>query len=173
MVAYLKKTEGIEGFHQIVDFLNSSHISTLDNREMEITATIDGKVKIVTEASITRHLKLEDFDGISSLPNTESFEQLALMGNMRRASKGYTGMDIPLFPTMLVQGPFVQGEGSTEIEVPQPSSPPHTNVADEAASKGVDVRHRGAATTVTNLDAGQGSGNIDKTSSMPHDSPLP
>ncbi|GJS80902.1 hypothetical protein Tco_0747443 [Tanacetum coccineum] len=141
MVAYLKKTEGIEGFHQIVDFLNSSHISTLDNREMEITATIDGKVKIVTEASITRHLKLEDFDGISSLPNTESFEQLALMG--------------------------------IEIEVPQPSSPPHTNVADEAASKGVDVRHRGAATTVTNLDAGQGSGNIDKTSSMPHDSPLP
>nr|GFA80105.1 hypothetical protein [Tanacetum cinerariifolium] len=27
---------------------------------MEITATIDGKVKIVTEASVRRHLKLED-----------------------------------------------------------------------------------------------------------------
>ncbi|GKD87006.1 hypothetical protein Tco_1358160, partial [Tanacetum coccineum] len=26
MVAYLKKPEGSEGFHQIVDFLNASHI---------------------------------------------------------------------------------------------------------------------------------------------------
>ncbi|GKF73599.1 hypothetical protein Tco_0219931, partial [Tanacetum coccineum] len=60
-----------------------------------------------------------------------------------------------------------------EIEVPQPSSLPYTNVADEAASTGVDVRHGEAATTVTSLDAGQCSGNIDKTPSMPYDSPLP
>ncbi|GKB59152.1 hypothetical protein Tco_0915338 [Tanacetum coccineum] len=79
MVAYLKKTEGSEGFHQIVDFLNSSHIRTLDNGEMEITVIIDGKVKIVSEASIRRHLKLEDFDGISNLPTTEIFEQLVLV----------------------------------------------------------------------------------------------
>ncbi|GJS82350.1 hypothetical protein Tco_0748891 [Tanacetum coccineum] len=104
MVAFLKKPEGSEGFHQIVDFLNSTHIkyaltenptiyvslihqfwqtasaSTSENGEMEITATIDGRVKTVTEASIRRHLKLEDSDGISTLPNTEIFEQLALMG---------------------------------------------------------------------------------------------
>ncbi|GJV39078.1 hypothetical protein Tco_1417518 [Tanacetum coccineum] len=49
----------------------------------------------------------------------------------------------------------------------------HTNVADEAASIGVDVRYRGAATTFTGLEAGQGSGNIDKTPTMPHDSHLP
>ncbi|GJZ65391.1 hypothetical protein Tco_0622087 [Tanacetum coccineum] len=308
MVAYLKKTEGSEGFYQIVDSLNFSHIRyafienptnyvsliqqfwntatarTLDNGKMEITTKIDGKVKIVSEASIRRHLKLEDSDGITNFPTTEIFEQLALMGskktaweqfssniataiiclatnrtfnfskmifdgmvknleskhkflmyprfiqvflnkhkrlllphnrtyiaptltqklfsNMRRASKGYTGVDIPLFPTMLVQGPVVQGEGSTvpveshhtptsapstsqppssspsrrttrqESVVPQPRSPTQTNVADEAASTGVDVRHGGAATTVTSLDAGQGSGNIDKTPTMPHDSPL-
>ncbi|GKC99477.1 hypothetical protein Tco_1169752, partial [Tanacetum coccineum] len=47
---------------------------------MEITATIDGKVKIVSEASIRRHIKLEDSDGISNLPTIEIFEQLALMG---------------------------------------------------------------------------------------------
>ncbi|GJY36866.1 hypothetical protein Tco_0422244 [Tanacetum coccineum] len=283
---------------------------------MEITATIDGKVKIVTKASIRRHLKLEDSDGISNLPTTGIFEQLALMGyvsnsdkltfqkghfspqwrflihtilhclsskktaweqfssniataiiclatnrtfnfsklifdgmvknldsktkflmyprfiqiflnkhkrlllphtrtyiapthtqklfsNMRRASKGYTGVDIPLFPTMLVQGPVVQGEGSThpveshhtptsapptsqppisstsrrltrqESMVPQPRSPTQTNVADEAASTGVDVRLGGATTTVTGLEAGQGSGNIDKNPTMPYDSPLP
>ncbi|GKC82926.1 hypothetical protein Tco_1138643, partial [Tanacetum coccineum] len=199
MVAYLKKTEGSEGFHQIVDFFNTSHIryaltenstiyvshiqqfwqtataSTLDNGEMEITTTIDGKIKIINEASIRRHLKLEDSDGISNLPTTEIFEQLALMGNMRRASKGYTRVDIPLFPTMIVQGPIVQGEGSTvpETKVPQPSSPHHTNVADEVAFTGVDVRYGGAATTVTGLEVGQGSGNIDKTPTIPYDLPLP
>ncbi|GKA58526.1 ribonuclease H-like domain-containing protein [Tanacetum coccineum] len=60
--------------------LNTASINTSENGDMEITATIDGRVKIVTEASIRRHLKLEDFDGISTLPNTKIFEQLALMG---------------------------------------------------------------------------------------------
>ncbi|GKF78473.1 hypothetical protein Tco_0234041, partial [Tanacetum coccineum] len=64
----------------------------------------------------------------------------------------------------------LQGEGSTipvkshhtptldqltrqEIGVPHPSSPTQTHVANKAASTGVDVRHRGAATTVSSLDA--------------------
>ncbi|GKF08341.1 hypothetical protein Tco_0042565, partial [Tanacetum coccineum] len=86
MVAYLQKSEESEGFHQIIDFLTASHIryaltksptiyvslieqfwltasaSTLENGDMEITATIDEKVKVVCEASIKRHLKLEDSD---------------------------------------------------------------------------------------------------------------
>ncbi|GJW46892.1 hypothetical protein Tco_0078538 [Tanacetum coccineum] len=104
---------------------------------------------------------------------------------------------------MLVQGLNFQGEGSTvpveshhtptgapstlqphlsptlrssirhKTEVPQPSSPPHSNVVYEVASTGLDVRHGGAATAVTGLEARQGSGNIDKTPTMPHDSPLP
>ncbi|GJT13539.1 hypothetical protein Tco_0860581 [Tanacetum coccineum] len=105
MVAYLEKTEGSEGFHQIIDFLTTSHInyaltesstiydslieqfcqtaalSLVKDGVMGITATIDGKVKVlVSEASIRRHLKLEDSDGISTLPTVEIFEQLALMG---------------------------------------------------------------------------------------------
>ncbi|GJX97247.1 hypothetical protein Tco_0353045 [Tanacetum coccineum] len=101
MVAYLEKTEGSEGFHQIIDFLTASHInyaltksptiyaslieqfwqtaalSTIEDGVMEITATINGRVKTITEASIRRHLKLEDSDGISTLPNAKFFEQLA------------------------------------------------------------------------------------------------
>ncbi|GJZ55912.1 hypothetical protein Tco_0611105 [Tanacetum coccineum] len=104
MVAYLQKPEGSEAFHQIVDFLNASHIKyafienpkiyisliqqfwgtatarTTDDGEVEITATIDGQVKTITEASLRRHFKLEDSDGITSLPNTKIFEQLALIG---------------------------------------------------------------------------------------------
>ncbi|GJV85647.1 putative ribonuclease H-like domain-containing protein [Tanacetum coccineum] len=86
MVAYLEKTEGSEGFHQIIDFLTASHISyaptesptiyaslieqfwqtaalsTIEDGVMEITATIDGRVKTIIVASIRRHLKIEDFD---------------------------------------------------------------------------------------------------------------
>ncbi|GKE09192.1 hypothetical protein Tco_1412743, partial [Tanacetum coccineum] len=139
MVAYLKKPEGSEGFHQIVDFLNASHIRyaltknptiyvslikqfwetatarTLDNTEIELTATIDGKVKIVTEASVRRHLQLADSDGISSLPTTEIFKHLSLM-----------------------------------------RSPTQSPIVDEATSIGVDVRYGGATTTVTSLVVGQG-----------------
>ncbi|GJW40246.1 hypothetical protein Tco_0066091 [Tanacetum coccineum] len=172
MVVYLLKPEGSEDFHQIVDFLNTSHIkyaltenptihvsliqqfwqtasaSTSENEEMEITATIDGRVNTVTEASIRRHLKLEDSDGISTLPNIEIFEQLALMGtyiapslthkifsNMRRASKGYTGVDIPLFLTMLVQGPNLQGQGST---VQKAATTPHDSPLPRVHSLGSD-----------------------------------
>ncbi|GJR54501.1 hypothetical protein Tco_1405022 [Tanacetum coccineum] len=48
--------------------------------EIEINATVDGQDKTITEASVRRHLKLADADGISTLPTTEIFEQLALMG---------------------------------------------------------------------------------------------
>ncbi|GKB08586.1 hypothetical protein Tco_0836898 [Tanacetum coccineum] len=42
--------------------------------------TIDGHSMSITEASLRRHLKLDDQDGITSIPNSEIFEQLALMG---------------------------------------------------------------------------------------------
>ncbi|GJS04199.1 hypothetical protein Tco_0320707 [Tanacetum coccineum] len=111
MVAYLKKPDGTEEFHQIVDFLNASHIRyaltenptiyvslikqfwetataiTLDTGEVKLTTTIDGKVKIVTEASVRRHVQLADSDGISSLPNTKIIEQLSLMGYVSTSDK--------------------------------------------------------------------------------------
>ncbi|GJV96411.1 hypothetical protein Tco_1547988 [Tanacetum coccineum] len=104
MVAFLDKSTGSAGFHQIIDFLNRSHIcyaltkkpdvcvlfikqfwrstelSTAENGEVKITATIDGHSVTITEGSLRRHLKLDDQDGISSIPNSEIFEQLALMG---------------------------------------------------------------------------------------------
>ncbi|GKD84367.1 hypothetical protein Tco_1355521, partial [Tanacetum coccineum] len=64
----------------IEQFWQAASANTLENGDMEIIATIDGKVKVVSEASIRRNLKLEDSDGISTLPTSEIFEQLALMG---------------------------------------------------------------------------------------------
>ncbi|GJV08340.1 hypothetical protein Tco_1345996, partial [Tanacetum coccineum] len=50
--------------------------------------------------------------------------------------------------------------------------PTQTLVVDEAAFISVDVIHGGAATTVSNIDVGQGSGNITKSPTMAHDLPL-
>ncbi|GJU54380.1 hypothetical protein Tco_1228094 [Tanacetum coccineum] len=105
MVAYLEKSKGSEGFHQIIDFLTGSHIKNAltecptlyaspieqfwqtaalsQNKDVVrgITATIDRTVKVfVSEASIRIHLKLEDSEGLKTLPTAEIFEQLALMG---------------------------------------------------------------------------------------------
>ncbi|GKA46479.1 hypothetical protein Tco_0739362 [Tanacetum coccineum] len=58
----------------------SATAETSANGEVELTATIDGQVKTITKASLRRHLKLEDNGGVTTLPNSEIFEQLALMG---------------------------------------------------------------------------------------------
>ncbi|GJS14137.1 hypothetical protein Tco_0408609 [Tanacetum coccineum] len=104
MVAFLEKSTGSAGFHQIIDFITRSHIyyaltkkpevcvsfikqfwrsaeaSTDDNGEVTINATIDGHTLSITEGSLRRHLKLADQDGVTSIPTTELFEQLELMG---------------------------------------------------------------------------------------------
>ncbi|GJV06089.1 hypothetical protein Tco_1343745 [Tanacetum coccineum] len=111
MAAFLEKSTGSEGFHQVIDFLSQSHISyaltkkpeiyisfikqfwrtaeasTDTDGEVTITAIIDGQSKTITEASLRRHLKLEDHDGITSIPNSEIFEQLALMGYQTDSDK--------------------------------------------------------------------------------------
>ncbi|GJX53292.1 hypothetical protein Tco_0281661 [Tanacetum coccineum] len=89
MVAYLKKPNKSEGFQEIADFLNGSHIRfaltknptiyvslfekfwptatvrIVDNGEQEITATVDGKEFTITEASVRRHLQLADVHGVN------------------------------------------------------------------------------------------------------------
>nr|GEU70816.1 hypothetical protein [Tanacetum cinerariifolium] len=103
MVAILEKIEHNTDFHQIVDFLKASHIryaltisptvyvshirrfwSTVrietTNQETKILATVDGKPRTIFESSLRRHLKLNDEEGISSLPDAELFENLSLMG---------------------------------------------------------------------------------------------
>nr|GEV24948.1 hypothetical protein [Tanacetum cinerariifolium] len=46
----------------------------------KILASVDGKLRTIFESSIRRNLKLNDEEGISSLPDAELFENLALMG---------------------------------------------------------------------------------------------
>nr|GEW64675.1 synaptobrevin, longin-like domain protein [Tanacetum cinerariifolium] len=81
MIAILEKYEHNSDFHQIVDFVEASHlrIETTDEGT-KILATVDSKPRTISESSIRRNLKLRDEAGISSLPDAELFENLTLMG---------------------------------------------------------------------------------------------
>nr|GEY36306.1 hypothetical protein [Tanacetum cinerariifolium] len=103
MVAILKKSDHNANFHPMVDFIEASplryaltvkptvyishirqfwsttRIETTDEGT-QILATVDGIHRTISESSLRRNLKLQDEEGISSLPNTELFENLTLMG---------------------------------------------------------------------------------------------
>ncbi|GKA50420.1 hypothetical protein Tco_0743493 [Tanacetum coccineum] len=115
----LTKPRCVPFFHQ----RTTATASTIVNGEVELTASIDGQAKTITEASLRRHLKLEDNGGITSLPNTKIFEKLALIG-------GYSGEDIPLFPSMIT-APETSPSRITSL----PSlSPQHTPVSAPSTS---------------------------------------
>ncbi|GJQ89289.1 retrovirus-related pol polyprotein from transposon TNT 1-94 [Tanacetum coccineum] len=165
------------------------------NGEVQLQALVDGKKIIITESTVRRDLQLEDAKGVDCLPNSTIFEQLTLIGNMRRVRKGFSGRETPLFQTMVVQVQEEMGDGSTNptdpyytptiiqplISQPQKkqkprkskrkytqipqSSGPTDNVADEAVNEEMDDSLERAATTATSLDAEQDRGNINKTQS--------
>nr|GEU92066.1 hypothetical protein [Tanacetum cinerariifolium] len=70
-IAILEKSEH--------NFWSTARIETT-NEGTKILATVDGKPRTIFESSIRRNLKLNDEEGISSLPDVELFENLALMG---------------------------------------------------------------------------------------------
>nr|GEZ83763.1 hypothetical protein [Tanacetum cinerariifolium] len=103
MVVILENGEHNIDFHPMVDFIEASpfryaltvkptvyvsHIrqfwsaARIETTEegTQILATVDGIHRTVTESSLRRNLKLKDEEGISSLADTEIFENLTLMG---------------------------------------------------------------------------------------------
>ncbi|GJS78263.1 hypothetical protein Tco_0728144, partial [Tanacetum coccineum] len=63
----------------IRQFWSTTRVETVDG-ETNIIAKVNGKQRTVSESSIRRHLKLNDEEGISTLPDNELFENLSLMG---------------------------------------------------------------------------------------------
>ncbi|GKB76308.1 putative ribonuclease H-like domain-containing protein [Tanacetum coccineum] len=119
---------------------------TSANGEVELTATINGQVKTITEASLRRHLKLEDDGGVTTLPNSEIFEKLALMGkvfsNMKRVSRGYSRIYFALFTTMIsaletspsriTSSPSLSPQIHTPVSTSSTSQPPNTQPTPDA-----------------------------------------
>ncbi|GJZ87080.1 hypothetical protein Tco_0658690 [Tanacetum coccineum] len=121
----------------IEQFWQTATVETINDREQQLTVTVDGKRFAITEASLRRHLQLRDADGISSLPNTKIFDQLTLIGKTRTRTR------------------------RMDIRIPQSNVP--TSVADEAIIKEMHDGLVRATTTASSLEAEQGSGNIAKT----------
>nr|GFB02854.1 hypothetical protein [Tanacetum cinerariifolium] len=88
----------------IRQFWSTARIETTEDGT-NILATVDGIQRTISESSLMRNLKLRDEDGIVSIPDTELFKNLTLMGIL------------PLFDTILVH----QGNGSGT-----PTEPHHT-----------------------------------------------
>nr|GEV00671.1 ribonuclease H-like domain-containing protein [Tanacetum cinerariifolium] len=112
-------------------FWRTASARTLNNEEIELNAIIDGQDISITETSVRRHLKLADADGISSLPTTEIFEQLALMGKTRTRTR------------------------RMDIRIPQSNVP--SSVANEAITKEMHDGLRRATATASSLEAKQSS----------------
>nr|GEV24297.1 hypothetical protein [Tanacetum cinerariifolium] len=147
------------------------HVTTTSNDSL---LSGEDRLKLIELMELCTQLQLR----FLALENTKADQALEI-GCLKRRGEGSTVLveshQTPSGAPTTSQPPLSSPSGipnRQETKVPQPSSPTHTHVADEAASTSVDVRHGGAATTVTGLDSGQGSGNIDKTPSMPRDLPL-
>ncbi|GJZ48459.1 hypothetical protein Tco_0602291 [Tanacetum coccineum] len=200
MVAFLQNPTGSEEFHQIVDFLADSHIryaltanptiyvslieqfwqtvtvDTINDGEQHLTVIVDGQIIAITEASVRRHLQLVDADGISSLPNTEIFDRLTLMGYVSNNDKltFQKGVHIPLFDTMLIHDQPSQGEGPTltvESQHTPIASPP---TSQPTTSQPMSSQEQPSQVPITEpiTDSFTTSHPTQTPSPMPHDSPL-
>nr|GEX00060.1 hypothetical protein [Tanacetum cinerariifolium] len=91
MVAIFEKSEHNVDFHPIVDFVKASHLRIETTEEgTKILATVNGILRTVTESSLRRNLKLQDEEGISSLPDAKLFENLTLMGYNISPNQNFT-----------------------------------------------------------------------------------
>nr|GEY90653.1 hypothetical protein [Tanacetum cinerariifolium] len=128
MVAYLTKSDASEGFNQIIDFLHGSsikyaltvslniYVSCIKqfwttvvvkkvNDVIRLQALVDKKKVVVTKAMVGDALCLDDAEGVECLPNEEIFAELG---------KGFSGVETPLFESMLVAQEV--GEGVIDEE---------------------------------------------------------
>ncbi|GJS47968.1 hypothetical protein Tco_0598089 [Tanacetum coccineum] len=207
MVDFLQKPTGSEEFHQIShiryaltanpticvslieQFWQTTTVEIVNDGKQQITVIVDGHTFAITEASVRRHLQLEDADGLSSLPNTEIFEQLTLIGtyvapsltqklfsNMKIA---FSGVHIPLFDTVLLHDQPGQGEGPTLSVESQHTPIASPSTSQPTTSQPISQQEQPSQVPTTEPITSTSSPPLHEpsipqtTSSMPHDSPLP
>ncbi|GJT00547.1 hypothetical protein Tco_0821716 [Tanacetum coccineum] len=138
---------------------NGGVISINEDRVRGITATIDSKVMVfVSKASIRIHLKLEDSEGLKTLPTAEIFEQLALIRFIQIFLNKRNRMLFPhkkTFPTpTLTQKLFIISFQNNIFTILSPQTHPST-------SQPPSIPPSNQTTLVT-----------EEATLMPHESPL-
>nr|GEY59541.1 ribonuclease H-like domain-containing protein [Tanacetum cinerariifolium] len=155
MIAILEKSKHNVDFHQIVDFVEASHIryaltinltvyvshirqfwstariETTDEGT-KILAIVDGKLGTISKSSIRRNLKLNDEEGISTLPDAELFENLALMSLKSTGFNEFSSNIATVVgegsgtPTEPHHTPSPEAQQSPNTALSSPSLPPAT-----------------------------------------------
>nr|GEY15612.1 hypothetical protein [Tanacetum cinerariifolium] len=193
MIAILEKYEHNQDFHQIVDFVEASHIRIETMEEgTKILITVDGKLRTISESSIRRNLKLNDEAGIRAVfPSVEvshpyhyALSKCLKMGQFGQIphTQTYVGEGSGT-PTESHHTPTSMASQSLQHELPSPhfhlhyirrariaqsSALPH--VEDKPASPIGDDSQGEACPTDSGLAADQDRGNIAKTSTLPSES---
>nr|GEY62303.1 hypothetical protein [Tanacetum cinerariifolium] len=124
----------------IRQFWSTARIKTT-KEGTQILATVDGIQRTVSKSSLMRNLKLQDEERISSLPDTELFENLTLIGYNVSPNQKFT---------------FQKGQFSHQwkrTKIAQSSVLP--TVADEPASPLRDVSQGEAYPTDSNVSQGE------------------
>nr|GEZ61689.1 hypothetical protein [Tanacetum cinerariifolium] len=221
MVAILEKGEHNIDFHPMVDFIEASplryaltvkptvyvsHIRQFwstarietTKEGTQILATVDGIHRTITESSLRRNLKLKDEEGISSLLDTELFENLTLMRYDISPNQKFTFQKGT--PTEPHHTPSPEAQSPSHTTHTSPTLPPVTTtslptvtltetipirqytrrariaqssvlptVVDEPASPQRDVNQGEACPIDSGFITYQDRATIDKSSTLPHD----
>nr|GEU76567.1 hypothetical protein [Tanacetum cinerariifolium] len=112
-------------FHPMVDFIEASPLRIETTEEgTQILATVVGIHRTVTESSLRRNLKLKDEEGISSLADTELFENLTLMAYNISPNQKFTFQKGT--PTEPHHTPFPEAQSPSHTTNTSPTLPPVT-----------------------------------------------
>nr|GFA63389.1 synaptobrevin, longin-like domain protein [Tanacetum cinerariifolium] len=167
---------------------NGIKIETMDEGT-KILATVDGKLRTISESSIRRNLKLKDEAGISSLPDVELFKNLTLMGYNISPNQKFTFQKgqfshqwkYLIHTIMQCLSPKSIGFSEFSSNIATALVCLATNRVynfskiifdDEPASPIGDDSQGEACLTNSGLEAEQDRANITKTSTLPSDSTL-
>ncbi|GJZ53783.1 ribonuclease H-like domain-containing protein [Tanacetum coccineum] len=102
---------------------SSLEVDTLEDREVEITATIDGQLKTITEVSLRRHLKLEDADGRTSadpeilLDQEEPTELVEDLGSSKKGEKEINTANISVMIQLVLKISYTSNRSFFVAEV--------------------------------------------------------
>nr|GFD03335.1 hypothetical protein [Tanacetum cinerariifolium] len=79
-VGYLLKPTGSDDYHQIIDFLQASHVRSSELGPPAILAPIDKTPYPITEDLVRSRLQLADDGGIANLPIAEIYSGMDNLG---------------------------------------------------------------------------------------------
>nr|GEZ52101.1 hypothetical protein [Tanacetum cinerariifolium] len=176
MIAILEKYEHNQDFHQIVDFVKASHIRIETTKEgTKILATVDGKLKTVSESSIRGNLKLNDEAGIKGegsetliKPHHTPFPEALQTSHTTHSSPSPPHVPTKPLPTVIPTDTPQLRHYTKRARIAQSSA--LLLVADEPASPIGDDSQGEACPIDFSLEADQDRANIPKTSTLPSDS---